>query len=375
MVTYFLKKCSIFHHLAPNNDTIEIMVLIRYFLAVALLAFSLNAEVVAEIGKTKITLQDFQEYVDVQKFIANTKSFDALVKEKKTDKSKFLNNYLDRRILLLGAEGKGINVSTPFVEKKYQSEHLNWIRQIYVIKNVNLANSEITESDMKKIHKKYGNNDKSFKQLSREEKSRLVQFVLLDRFKIAKEKYKKKLARKYKVSKKRITAEVVAKVGNEQITQSDLRGLLEVELNKVQLNLEQVEKNNPKEYKRIAKNALEELIFNALVETEMKESNFLNQAIVKKVLASYKEQLAIEHFIIRELISRFEISPASLDNAFRELSGVNPNIKRLLPSEQERVLRRFILQRKQPEILSAYLNEKKEEILITKNKRLLDKII
>ena len=348
----------------------------KYFCLVASFFLSLHARVIAEVGTAKVLLNDFQEYVNVQKFIANEKSFDTLVKEKNTSKDQFLSDFLDQKILSFEAEKKGINIDTPFVKSQYERNYLERIRQIYILKKVNFANNKITESEIKKVYRKYGKgNSKPFNSLNKKEKSQLIQFALLDKLKISKEKYKKQLIKKYKVSKKNTKAKVVANVGSRKITQSDLTQLMKKYLGGSDLELKKIEENNPKRYSKMLKDSLEELIFNALVEKEMKESSFLNKPIVKEVLATYKKQLAIKHFIVREIISRFEITPADLDDAFKELSKIDSSIKQLLPSEQEGILKKFILQRKQPEILASYLNRKREEILIKRNKELLKEVI
>ena len=331
-------------------------------------------QTIAQLGKTKISLSQFQNYVDVQKFITDKESVSDLLKQQKIDLNNVLTRYLDQQILLLNAKKKGIDASNSLVKQRYEQTYLKWIGQIYTLKHVDLPSNEVKESELKAIYKQYKKGNKSFDSLNDQEKSGLYRLVLLQNLQKARASYQKKLEKKYKVSRKKISSKLVAEVSGQDITKKDLDSILESQLANFGLTIEQAKQNNPKQYDKIVSEAREELIFDKLIQLDMKKNNFLKKKLVKEALNGYKEQLIIETFMQLELIPKIKISDSELDAAFQELSRNRPQIQQLVPTEQEKVLRRFIFQRKQPQILSSYLTEKKEEIIIKRNKDLLTKI-
>ncbi len=348
---------------------------INKFISIFFLFFFISyANTLAKLGNIDIALKEFQEYVDIQKFIANKKSVDDLLSQQKIDKNTMLSRYLDQKILLLSAEEKDITTKHPLVNQKYEQTYLKWIGQIYTLKNVDLSNDKVSEADMEKVYNKYNQDKKPFSTLSNEEKSGLYRLALLEKLQASKNVYQKKLEKKYKVSRKKIDAEVIAVVNKEDITQKDLDLILQQQLASFGLSKEQAKERNPNQYEKILDEVREELIFNKLIEVDMKKSKFLSQSIVKKTLDTYRKQLTIEAFFNTEIIPSVKVSDSELDLAFQELSKVRPAIRQVVPTEQEKILKRFILQKKQPEILSNYLLEKKEEIIIKRNKNLLTQV-
>ncbi len=331
-------------------------------------------QTIAQLGKTKISLSQFQNYIDVQKFITDRESVGDLLKQQRIDLNNVLTRYLDQQILLLNAKKKGIDANNSLVKQRYDQTHLKWIGQIYTLKNVDLPSNEVKESELRAIYRQYKKGNKSFEALNDQEKSGLYRLVLLQNLQKARTSYQKKLEKKYKVSRRKINSKLVAKVSGQDITRKDLDAILESQLANFGLTIEQAKQNNPKQYDKIVNEAREELIFDKLIQLDMKKNNFLKKKLVKEALNGYKEQLVIETFMQLEIIPKIEISDNELDAAFQELSRNRPQIQQLVPTEQEKVLRRFIFQRKQPQILSNYLTEKKEEIIIKRNKDLLTKI-
>ena len=349
--------------------------MVRFFCLFSCLGLSvIYSQTIAELGKTKISLSQFQNYINVQKFITDKKTVGSLLEQQKISLNNVLTRYLDEQILLLDAKRKGISIANPVVKNKYDRTYLKWIGQIYTLKNVNLPSDRVTEENLKSTYKKYQKGKKPFDSLSNQEKSSVYQLVLLRRLQEAKNVYQKVLEKKYKVSRRKINSKVIAKVGKKQITRKDLDAILEGQLANFGLTPSQAKQNNPKQYDKIVTEAREELIFDALIQLDMARNNFLKKKLVKEALNTYKRQLVIETFMELEIIPNVRITDSELDQAFQELSRARPQIKQLVPTEQEKVLRRFIFQKKQAQILSSYLIEKKEEIIIKRNKDLLAKI-
>ncbi len=342
---------------------------------VSFFGLSLFSNSLARLGNVEVSFSEFQDYIDIQKFIFGKNTVDEILNEQKITKNDLLSRYIDQKIILLDAKKNKIDVNNEQVKRRYDNSFKKWISQIYTIKQVGIANKRVNEDDLREVYTKFNQKDNTpFDSLSKEEKSSLYRIVLIERFKGKKEDYQKNLEKKYRVSRKSIDDEVVATVQNRKIFQKDLVAITRRQLANFGVTLEEAQSKDKNQYKQILETARDELIFSELVDIDMERSNFLSRSIVKKALDTYKKQIVVEVFVLNEIVSKAKITDSELDNAFKEISRERPQIKQLLPTQQERVLRSFILQRKQPQLLSSYLSEKKEEIIIKRNKDLLSKV-
>lgn len=337
---------------------------------VFLISSSLLFSYVAKIANKEISKSKFQEFINIQKFIANKKTFNELAEFKKTDRNGILSEYIDQVIVVKEAKKKGYKTDSRKVNKIFKTKKKRWLLNLYTTRHVDFTSLSIKEKDLKKAYKRLPANSrtKSYKDLSDEEKRGLYQIATINKAQNQKKNFQKKLEKKYKVKRYKLSSKTVAKVGKINITKKKFQNSVDEQLARIGLNEKIIAARDPKRLEEAKKDILEEIIFEELAKLDMEKTGFLKNKLLRSAYVILRDQIITELFIINEIASNVKVSDQELDQAFVVVSKQNPSIKNMLPTEQERILRDFILQKKMPKILTDYLSEVKEGIVIKRNK-------
>lgn len=331
---------------------------------------------IVKIGKEEISRKDFQDFIDVQKFIDNEDSFDGLARKKKTTKNNILTDYIDQLIVIREAKKKGYNEKNDLIKKAFDTKKEQWVTTLYVAKNVDIESLSVKETDIRNVYKQLPSSSKTkpYNQLTEQEKKGLYQIATIKAAQDKKKEFQKVLEKKYKVKRYGINKKVVAMVESKKVTKNEFQKKVDEQLARLGITEKEVKDRDPKRFDQARKDILDEIIFEKLIDLDIKKSGFKKNRLVVRAYDFLMDQVISEQFILNEIASKMKISSHELDEAFIQVSQQNPAIKNMLPTEQERVLRKYIIQAKLPEIIKDYLVEVKEGILIKRNKEELSKI-
>lgn len=350
--------------------------LITWLTAITFFSLSLFPYIV-KIGDTEISRGDFQEFIDVQKFIDNQDSFDGLAQKKKTTKNNILTDYIDQIIVVQEAKKKGYSEKNDLVQKAYAEKKKRWVTTLYIARNVDIESLEVGESDMQRTYKELPQQSRSkpYDQLTEQEKQGLYQIATIKAAQEKKKDFQKVLEKKYRVKRYGENKKIVAEVEGKKITEEELQDKIDEQLARLGISEREITARSPQRFEEAKKDILDEMIFEELVNIDIEKSNFLKNKLIEKAYGFLMDQVISEQYILNEIASKVTISSRELDEAFIRVSQQNPAIKNMLPTEQERLLKNYIIQAKLPDIIKDYLVEVKEGILIRRNKEELKSVL
>ena len=367
------------------------------FLVFLLATSALLAEYVAKIDKKKIGAKEFQSYINNQKFILNQSSYKSLVSELRTTPKEFLREYVGIWLLFSESQKKGYDVNKSKKVKDYYNDTKDdWLQDIYLKYNADISSltGNPTDGDLEKIYNKYieqvaqaspqnSAGAKKYKDLTSSQKQQLAQLPAIQQLYIAtkiqevKDDYRKKLEKKYKVKRFKKGKEIIAKVGQKNITQSLMDNKMRDELKKLgvekNVDLKELKNSNQIDFEVIRN----ELILIELVKLEIKKTGFLEKKKTVDALKEYRKTIALELYRTELMETLVTISVEEIDEAFKVLKQQNPAIINQFPSysEMENYLREYLKTQKSPVVLREYIQEKKDGSIIKYNYDALDSIL
>lgn len=331
---------------------------------------------IVKIGNVEISKKEFQDFIDVQKFIDSVSSFDELARNKKTTKNNLLTDYIDQFLVVREAKKKGYNEKNTQVQEQYKVKKEKWLTTLYITRNVDLVNVDVSDEDMEKTFNELpaSSRTKPYAQLTQQEKQNLYQIAAIKVAQDRKKSFQYTLEKKFKVKRYSTSANIVAEVEGKKISKKTFSEKVTEQLARIGLNEKMVEQRDKARFEQAKRDILDELIFDELVQLDMKKSGFLNNKLLDKAYGFLMEQVITEQFVVKEIAPKVQIDSREIDQAFVQFSQQNPAIKNMLPTEQERILRNYIVQAKLPQIIKEYLTEIKEGILIKRNKEELTSV-
>ncbi|BBM89594.1 hypothetical protein COTS27_01300 [Spirochaetota bacterium] len=359
---------NITHHL-------KVLILLSVFIPLVLLSSAYGY--VAKIDNYTISLQELQKFVDVQKFLAKEKNLEEFMANKQVKKSDLLSDYIDMMLLYLTADKNKYSFATQNknVQNVYSQTRSEQLKTLFINRQLDIAENPPTTAELKKEFEKVkSRTSKTFKELSDQEKRNLYQISILRKIQDKKKSYRLQLEKRYDVKRTPKNKTSIGSVNNKKISRKDIDKLLDKEVSKLGISLTALKKDEPEKFREIRKDAVNELIFQEMITLEMKKQKFASKQVVKDALQFYQYQIAIEEYVKNELADNIRISDNELDEAFVEVSQTRPDIQKLLPTQQEKLLKSFIIQKKLPILMEELLNERKEESIIKRNKSELNKL-
>lgn len=350
------------------------------FLGIILLSPSttLSAkEIVAKIGDQEVSLKKFQSFVNTQIFINSYDNLQELLLKQHSSKSKLLQSFIDHTLLFNKAKEEGINKKTPSVEEALKNIKENWIVSLYLSKQIDImAISEMI--DEKRISAEYAklpqSQTKPFSQLDNREKQQIGQLVFAKLSQEKKDQLRKKLSKKYKASIKGVDKKVVFSIGKKKYSQEAFKKYFQQQLQRIGISLALLKARQPEKYKEISETQLNDMVLYELVSLEIEKKKFEKEKEVKNGLALLIEQLVVQDFLQKKIVSKIEVSEKELNDAFSQLSKRDPSINNMLPLEQERITKDFVRKNKMPSAIEEYLTEIKERSVIQRFKEVLKKV-
>ena len=332
---------------------------------------------VAKINKQKISTKEFQEYIDVQKYSSGNENVNirTILGQEGALEDVLLERYIDQKIVLIAARKVGHNSKNPAIKAIINKEKDLWLVGYYVSKVVDISDVQVSQKELRREFnalKKQQAINKPFNKLTPEEKKQIEQKVGMEKFRDKKNVYKKKLEKKYKVSRKK-KAKVVAKVEGKSIREADLNAYLNEQLKVVGVSASALKKTRPDQYKQIRNQALEELIFNQLVRVEIEKKKFEKKPIVQTALRYFKEKVIAEYYVKEKIFKKIKVTEKELDTAFKQ--NKDELKKRQLTLEQiEQYLESSIRQKKLQLNLARFVKRKKDASVIVRNEKEIVKI-
>ena len=358
---------------------------------------TLLAEYVAKVSRNKISIKHFQNYVDNQKFILNKPTFTSLVKELRTTPKEFLREYVGVWLLFQESQEQGYDIDkNRDVNAYYDDTKEGWLQDIFLKYNADISSfaTSPTERDLEEVYNRYieqlsqssgqqNTPTKKYKDLTSSQKQQLAQLPAIKQLLIAgkiqevKDDYRKKLEKRYKVRRYKEGREIIAKVGQKNITQKLMDDKMKEELKKLgverEVDLQELRKSKQIDFEIIRN----ELILIELVKLEIQRTGFTTKSKTKNALREYRKTIALELYrnqLAKKLVT---ISVEEIDEAFKILKQQNPAVINQFPSytEMENYLRSYLKKQKSPIVLREYIQEKKDGVIIKYNYSILDKIL
>ncbi|MFC1503933.1 hypothetical protein ACFL6D_00795 [Spirochaetota bacterium] len=321
---------------------------------------------VAKIDDLEISSKEFQRFITLQKTSIGKKeaALNSLVKSE-SELKKILDKYIENILVLQEARKKGYNEKKSAVQEAYAKQKDEFIRQFYLIQQIDTQNIEVTEAEMKSYFEK--------------EKKNLSPNVTYDRIKYViyqqlmaekadkeKTKYLKKYEKKYKIIKKNIDDYYIAIVGEEKIKKSTME-------DKFSLLLSGYDKNKipPEKIVEMKEKLRDELILEIIVDQEINKTNFSESAEVKDALKIFLDNAIIQVFIKDQYIEQTEASDEEISAEYDKNKDSYDNLGF---DKALKYIKEKIKQEKAAVHLEQFLEEKKMEARIKKNYKELKNI-
>lgn len=335
----------------------------------------LNAQTIASIDNKKISLKEFQEFVDMQKFIANKEKLEDLLSQKQETRNSLLGEYIDHVLFLNNANELGYKTNSQEVIEEFERMSEKWVMSSYLGRVIDLEKIDVTEENLKKEYASLPANStkKSFNELNQNELNQLRQIFVAKASQKEKDKLREKLMKQYKVKKNDVGKKIVFSVGKKDYSQEDFQNYFDEELKNVGASSALLKARDPKRYDELSALQLNEMILYELLKLELKRDKYMNKKEIKTFLRILKERLAIE-MLKRTIAEEIAVSDKELNDTFSQLTKQNPTLEKMLPTEQERIVKNAVRQNKLPTALEAYLAELKESSVIKRFKDVLAKV-
>lgn len=366
---------SIIGDLFENSPTDALLkTFARRLLSLGLLAFlmgtPLSAGWILKIGNTEIQTKEFQDYINLLRAQGGGEVVKAALRDVE-DLNLLLQQYLDRKVLVLAAERSGYNKKNDNLNKIWEQQKDEMLLLFYLNAQVQSAGmpsisaDEIKNFYTREVSKGGG---KTWEQLADMERAQVQQLYVQQR---QKKDYQDKLEKKFPVSRNKLDDFYVAKVAGTQIKLSEVDDKLTATLMQRGITKEALLRQNPGAYEGLRKDMREEMILRALLKLEMAGSGFAASAQGQSALDYLWEGFVLERYVEIEFKNRIAVSEKERDEEF------NRNKEQLKNQPYDNVkntLDAVIRDRKSQQRLPVFVSEKKEETPVRRNREELAKI-
>ncbi|HMA99587.1 MAG TPA: hypothetical protein VKS21_01235 [Spirochaetota bacterium] len=331
---------------------------------------------IIKINREEIDTAAFQKYINFAKLQQGQQGvgIDKIIADK-SELNTFLNKFIELHIILHEAEEKGYSIDNEEVNAVYRQQKKNWIQRLFLMKDMAKETSSIeepTEEEIKSFFNQYyGESQKAYADLSMDEKSKVYQAVLMQKIDKAKKIYKKRLEKEYRIKRYGMDKKNVALVDRTRITRSQLNRHIKDQLSLMGVSPEEVKARSPQKYKQYKEEAYEDLIFQTMVQKEMAIQDFTDKQYVQDALDVLQDQVVLEYFIEKEIKSGITVNDTERDQVYQKIKA---RIKDLPFPQQQEVINEQVKRAKLDAVLQTFLSEKKEEMIIKRNKDELEKI-
>ena len=345
------------------------------FFAISLLfVSSLYSQNVLEINDTKVSKKEFQNFLNVQKFLASQKNLDELLASKKVSLDDLLQEYIEHILMLQQADNFGFKVNGASVNKLYNDGLENWLLNIYMSRRLDIFSISISEEMVRAELANSPKVKKSFTELTQTEKNQLGQISMMRETQKKKDALRATLEKKYKVKVNGLDKDVIFSIDKKKYSQDDFNKFFDNQLKRVGLSRAILKSRDPVRYETLSNEELKEMLLKELAKLEMKREKFENNINVVNATKFLKEQIAIDLFIKKEIAEKITVSDEELEIALEAAIKNNPNISRMLPTEQERLLREAVRRQKLPVAINQFLTEIRDLSVIKRNRKEIDSL-
>ena len=346
---------------------------------------------IVKVNKDEISSEEFQEYVNVQKFTTGESSFKQLLKSSgNISRKNYLKKvYLKNWFLLKEAKKKGLSVKDKEIKDINNKTYKQNLQKLFLLreytKNNLLDKSKISDDEIKIIYERIRSQQPDYppySDLDRVRKQQIQrnpmfqQLLLAARTELASKKYLAKMQEKrYIVKKYSMSKKIIAKVNSEGITKRDYELILR------QNGISQEQMNSiPKDRKKkMQDSVMNQLILTKIVDLEIKRTGFEKNKDVVTYFKYQKQLFLIQRFqqlMTQEYIKegKIKITDDEIDSAYEQLKQQNPAITKRPINEVLRFLKNRVATQKAAPLFNSYLEDIIFEAQVKINSKALKKI-
>lgn len=330
-----------------------------------------DAAWLVKIEDTEVSTKEFQDYVNFLKDSGGQENVAKLLKDPE-DLNTILQSYIDKKVMLIVASRAGYNRKNDKVVRFYNEGKNDLLMQVFLSTQLKISSIRLTEEDIRATYKKMpASANRAFETLNEGERQQLQQFALAEKGQAAQKTYGKELEKKYKVVRKKLDDFYIAEVESEKIKQTEFNDELDRQLKQMQASKEDLQKRNAKQFEEMKNGLRDQFIFRALVRKEMEATKFESSLTGRYALDSFYDKVITDLFIQETIVSKIDVTDAE------KLEEYNRNKQAYEKQNFDKVLdylQNVIRERKSQKVLANYLAEKKEEMVIKRNREELKKI-
>lgn len=344
------------------------------FAIIFLLSFLFNqvqAAWVVKIEDTEVSTKEFQDYINFLKESGGPENVAKLLKDPE-DLNTVLQSYIDKKVMLIIANRAGYNRRNEKVINFYKQGKDDLLMQVFLSIQLKMSSIRLTEDDVRATYKKMSTNpNRAFETLNETERQQLQQLTMVEKSQAAQKVYRKELEKKYKVVRKKLDDFYIAEVESEKIKQTEFNDELDRQLKQMQATKEDLQKRNPKQFEEMKNELRDQFIYRALVRKEMETTKFESSVTGRYALDSFYDKVITDLFIQETIVSKIEVTDSE------KLEEYNRNKQAYEKQNFDKVLdylQNVIREKKSQKVLANYLAEKKEEMVIKRNREELKKI-
>ena len=338
----------------------------------SILFSQVQAAWLVKIEDTEVPTKEFQEYIDFLKASGGAENVTKLLKDPE-DLNTVLQSYIDKKVMLIVANKAGYNRRNEKVVRFYNEGKSDFLMQVFLSIQLKMSSIRLTEEDVRATYKRMSSSpNRAFESLNEAERQQLQQLTMVEKSQAAQKVYRKELEKKYKVVRKKLDDFYIAEVESEKIKQTEFNDELDRQLKQMQATKEDLQKRNPKQFDDMKNELRDQFIYRALVKKEMETTKFDATPTGRYALESYYDKGITELFIQDTIISKIEVTDSE------KLEEYNRNKQAYEKQNFDKVLdylQNVIREKKSQKVLANYLSEKKEEMVIKRNREELKKII
>ena len=351
------------------------MDILKLILSISLVFEFLFSAWLVKVDNDVISTVEFQEFVDFQKTSLGYEVVNEIIRNKETLKG-ILQTYIDRIIVIREAKNKGYTTKNKKVQLLYTEVRDEFVKKMYFKDHLDLKSTEVNKQEAKnyfKLHKSKDKNidpDLTWDKLNPQEKEVVSQRLQAEKLQKQQKILLKDLKKIYPVKKNKLTDVYVAVVNGKKIKKTDMNNALKKE----GILIDEIAKT-PQEKKKVMEKVLEALIFENLVNDEIKKKKYYQKEKIKKAFKILEKEAISQVFLEEEIYKKIPIEEKEIEIEYNKNKKRWENLSRQYDwGKINRLIKESIKQRKASIYIKNYIDEKKEASLIKRNYEELKKI-
>ena len=340
----------------------------------ALLACAIShAGWVAKINSVEISLEEFQRYVNFQKQRSDSdinKLSDIEIKKG------LLKKYIETKIILIEAKKVGYTKGHAEIKKFFEKNRKSWIAQDFLLSKIDQSKINVSEAKVKGYFRDYRdripdlNSSATYENIDPKLRQQLYQAVYAEELKKLKDEYQAQLEKKYKIKRYKLEKYIVAVVNKEKIKRTSLIARLDEEIRAVGNDPERIKKEK-KEYDKLLNSVRDTMILEILLQEEIKRINYDKKQRVRDSLKVHVDELIYNYYILHQIFDKVEVTDSERSALYNQLRD---RLESLKYEEINAYLNQTIKRQKGQIVLQNFITERKEESIIKRNYKELEKL-